>query len=211
MALPFAAHQGDLSCDPDSLHRSLRPHSYFKDEEDSSPPAGGNFYSLNEFKHHKCRVASMGTFNPPGPQGLESMIVLNEHHFNKWNMFTVTGHNNLKTIKELQNMPNIMIKSADKGRAIFVQSREQYLQEWLRQLADTKFYMKQALDTTDTYKTIINEFLTIMYENCEIDFSVYNYLLNKDCRTPIRYLLQTPARKHLASDCRHYFTLHDNP
>ena len=28
-----------------------------------------------------------------------------------------------------------------------------------------------------------------MHENGEIDFSVYDYLLNKDCRTPILYLL----------------------
>ena len=52
-------------------------------------------------------------------------------------------------------MPNIVIKSADKGGAVVIQSREQYLQESLRQLADPKFYTKQELDTTDTDKNTI--------------------------------------------------------
>ena len=139
---PGEPRSGDLRCDLDSLHRKLRLQSYFKDEEDSFPPAGGNFYSLDEFKHHKFRVAS--TFNPPNPPALESMNVLNEHDFNNRDMFTITGHNNLavrecKALKELQNMSNIMIKSADKGGAIIVQSREQYFQGALRQLTYTKF------------------------------------------------------------------------
>ena len=46
---PGEPSSGDLRCDLDSLHIRLRLHSYFKDEEDSSPPAGGDFYSLDEF------------------------------------------------------------------------------------------------------------------------------------------------------------------
>ena len=77
------------------------------------------------------------TFNPPGPSALESMIVLNEHDLNNRDVFTATGHNNLivgghKALKELQNLSNIVIKSANKGGAIVVQSREQYIQEGLR-------------------------------------------------------------------------------
>ena len=130
----------DLRCDLDSLHWRLRLHSYFKDKEDSHlPPEGGNYHSLDESFHSKCRVAS--TFNPPGPLALESMIVFNEHNFNNRDVFTATGQNNLtvgehKALKELQNLSNI------KG-AIVVQSREQYLKEGLRQLADSKFCTKQ--------------------------------------------------------------------
>ena len=112
--------------------------------------------------------------NPPGPLVNDRTQQTRLQHRD---VFTVTGHNNLtvgerKALKELQNMASIVIKSANKGRTIVVQLREQYLQEELRQLADTKFYTKEKLDTTDTHKTTINEFLTTMYENSEIDFTV---------------------------------------
>ena len=48
--------------------------------------------------------------------------------------------------------------------------------------------MKQELDTTDTHKSTINEFLSTMYHNGEIDFSGYDCLLNIECRIPILYL-----------------------
>ena len=75
------------------------------------------------------------------------MIVLNEHDFNNRDVLSATGQNNLtvgecKALKELQNLSNIVIKSADKSRLIVVQSREQYLKEGLRQLTDTTFYTK---------------------------------------------------------------------
>ena len=43
---PGEPRPGDLLA---SLHRRLRRHSHFKDEEDFLPPEGGNFYSLDEF------------------------------------------------------------------------------------------------------------------------------------------------------------------
>ena len=82
-----------------------------------------------------------------------------------------------------------MIKSANKGGAIVVQSREQYLKKGLRQLTNTKFYLQQELDTTNTHKNTINSFLTTMFDKGEIDVSVYEYLRIKECRTPILYLL----------------------
>ena len=67
--------------------------------------------------------------------------------------------------------------------------RTKYIQEGLIQLTDPKFYTQKELNTTDTRKNTINEFLTTMYQNSEIDFSVYDYLLNTECRRPILYLL----------------------
>ena len=72
----------------------------------------------------------------------------------------------------------------------------------IRQLADSKFYMKQEFDATDTHKNTINVFLITMYQNGEIDFSVYDYLLNKECRTPNLYLL--PQRENATSWQTHH-------
>ena len=48
-------------------------------------------------------------------------------------------------------MPYIVIKSANKGGVVVVQSTEQYLKEGLRQLANERFYKKQEFDTTLTH------------------------------------------------------------
>ena len=47
---------------------------------------------------------------------------------------------------ELSNMKDLILKSADKGRPIVVQSRTDNLAEGYRQLADTKFYKKMEED-----------------------------------------------------------------
>ena len=87
-------------------------------------------------------------------------------------------------------MPNIVIKSADKGVTVVIPSREQYLKEGRRQLAHSKFYKKQeSFDTTLTNMNTINEFINTLFVNSEIDSSLYEYLLNKECWTPILYLL----------------------
>ena len=190
---PREPNPGDLRSDLDSLHRRLRLHSYFLDEEDPSPspPIEGNYHSLSEFEHRKFKLAS--TFNPTGPPALESMITLNEHDFNNRDLFFSSGNNLTKgertALRELQNMEDIIIKSADKGGMIVLQPRDQYLTEGLRQLSDPKFYKKLDTDPTQQHMQEINDFLFSMLNNSEIDITVYNYLYNKDCRTPIFYML----------------------
>ena len=176
----------------------LRLHSYFKDKEDPYPPEGENYYSLNEFQYHKFRVVS--NFNPPCPLALESMILLSKHDFNNRDVFAASGRNNLtveerKALKELQNMPNIVIKSTDKGGAI-VSNHENntYKRASDSSLIPSSTPNKNLIPQTLT-KNTINEFLTTMYQNGEIDFSIYNYLLNKEC-----YPKSTEAKHFLHAD-----------
>ena len=104
-----------------------------------------------------------------------TMILLNKHDFNNRDVFTVSGRDNptvgdRRALKQLQNMPNIVIKAADKGGTIVVQSGQQYLEEGLRQLVDPKFYIKQAHNTMEIQQNQINDFITTMFQNGEIDF-----------------------------------------
>ena len=110
------------------------------------------------------------TFNPVGPHTLELMILLNTHEFNNRPMFAMTGHYNLstgerRTITELQQMDLIVFKSADKGRAVIVQSREQYLIEGYRILADPKVYSKLDADLTEKHRLETDSFLFSMLQN----------------------------------------------
>ena len=79
-------------------------------------------------------------------------------------------------------MPTIIIKVVANVGGIVVQSRQQYLDEGLRQLADPKFYIKQEYDTCTTEtQNPNNDFLATVLQKGEIDCSVYDYLINKEC------------------------------
>ena len=190
--VPKEPKPGDLRTDLDRLHRRLRLHSFFKDDEELEITEGGNLYSLSEFKHLKFKPASK--FNPVGPAGLESMITLNEFEFNNRPNYEPAFFDNLNkgeriALNELKTMKDVIFKSADKGRSVVIQSRTQYLDEGYRQLSDTKFYTKQTLDLTEKHRLEIESFLFSMLNNQEIDISVYDYLTQKECRTSVLYLL----------------------
>ena len=82
----------------------------------------------------------------------------------------MTGHYNLLTgerraLKELQKMNDVVFKSADKSRAVIVQSQEQYLMEGHRQLADSNVYSKLDEDLRENHRSEINSFLFSMLQN----------------------------------------------
>ena len=71
-------------------------------------------------------------------------------------MFAASDRDNLpvgemRALKQLQNMPNIIIEAANKGGAMVVLSRQQYLEQGFWQLTDPKFYTKH--DTTELHQT----------------------------------------------------------
>ena len=53
---------------------------------------------------------------------------------------TNLSQNELKALQELRSNPNIVIKPADKGGAIVLMNKQDYLNEGLRQLNDPQFY-----------------------------------------------------------------------
>ena len=191
---PSPPNPGDLRTDLDSLHRRLRLHSFFnKDDDDPSPPViNGNFNSTSEFEHPKFKLPS--TFNPIGPPNLETFITLNEFDFNNRPIFGHSGYSNLNkgeqiALKQLMNRKDLIFKNADKGRALIVQSREQYLAQGYELLNDKKFYQKLDHNPTMEYMEEINSFLNTMHTNGEISSDVYEFLFNKECRTSILYYL----------------------
>ena len=149
-------------------------------------------HNTTEFDHYKFKLASK--FNPTGPPTCESFITLNEHDFNNRPSHVESGYNNLTegerlALKQLQNDKSIIIKAADKGRSVIVQSLEQYLSEGYRQLEDKKFYQNLDHNPTESFSKEINEFLLEMLNQGEISPSVYDYLFNKECRTSVLFYL----------------------
>jgi hypothetical protein len=69
--------------------------------------------------------------------------------------------------KELKERDDIVIKSADKGSAIVVMDKVDYLEEANRQLMEERFYKKLDSDPTEEFSTKITQELKIM--KVEID------------------------------------------
>ena len=56
-----------------------------------------------------------------------------------------------KALKDLQKRDDIIIKEADKGSAVVVMNKEDYLAETGRQLGDTSFYQKLEKELTPPF------------------------------------------------------------
>ena len=112
-----------------------------------------NFFSTIEFKCNKFKLAS--TFNPPRPPALETFITLNEFDLNNRLNFRHSDIDNLtagerKALLKVRKMDDIIIKQANKGKLVVVQSKQQYLEESYRQRSDTKFYKPLEQGLTET-------------------------------------------------------------
>ena len=89
----------------------------------------------------------------------------------------------------LQNNQHIVVKPADKGSAIVIMNRTDYITEATRQLSDNKFYTKIPMDLTGLHIDKMTQTLSTMLRNDEIAQSVYCSLVPKDCKTPAFYFL----------------------
>jgi len=184
---PPAPDSGQLREDMDRFHNRTRQICFFNNREQNSDlttslssipiatpsdPMGTD----KPFKHMSFKSKSKWKC-PPGPPNLEAMIVCNEQNYNHRPNFRPSHRNNLtpnecNALKELCNNQDIIIKPADKGSAVVIMQREDYLKEGYKQLSDNKFYRKLEHEPTADFHKKIRNFLEDMYQNCEIDLTV---------------------------------------
>jgi hypothetical protein len=98
-----------------------------------------------------------------------------------------------QALEELQQNTSIIIKPADKGSAIVILDREQYVKEALRQLQNTEYYQPLAapiyLDTAAQIRRVVDS----MTHNKIITPKQSKYLIGDDTpRKRLFYLLQDP-------------------
>ena len=92
-------------------------------------------------------------------------------------------------LKELKNNHDIIIKPADKGSAVVLMNRDDYIKEGHRQLSDTQFYRKMNRNMTHEHNEQIKAFVDVMADRGELHPQTTNYLKNDSPRTAILYLL----------------------
>ena len=143
------------------------------------------------FSHQKFRNPS--NWNPQGPMILEFMCFQNESALENTQMNRPNRQNlrksELSALQSLRKNSDIIIKKADKGSAVVIQNRTDYISEGLRQLADTKFYRQQKNDLTTFHKLLVEQKVTDMFESKEIDKKCAEYLVIDNPRTANFYLL----------------------
>ena len=209
---PPAPNTGQLRQDMDRLHNRMRQISFFDNKESVTDLS--TFFSnatietpldpmgtFTPFKHMKFKSKSKWRC-PPGPPNLEAMIVCNEQQFDYRPNFRPNHRNNLspnetQALKELCLNKDIIIKPADKGSAVVIMQREDYLKEGYRQLSDINYYRKLDHDPTAEFHKKVMNFLEDMYQNGEIDLTVQQYLLEDTQRTSQLYILPNIHKRTL--------------
>ena len=94
-----------------------------------------------------------------------------------------------QSIKSLRNHPDIIIKPADKGSAIVILDKHNYIAEGERQLQNEQFYEETNSDLTGEVIHRVNLFVNNMLQRGQITQKTSSYLTTDIDRTQQFYLL----------------------
>ena len=182
----------DMGCiteDLSKFHLSIKRH--LAAEKFNLPTQQINQFAGAPYAHSKFKNPSR--WNPPAPAIVEHMSLLTMEEA-QTSQSTNPRKSNLSSAERtakstLANDPNIVIKKADKGSAVVIQNREDYIKEGLRQLSDRKFYRLQEDNLTEIHSKSISDAVNSMVASKEISLKTAEYLILENPRTAKFYLL----------------------
>ena len=99
------------------------------------------------------------------------------------------SHEEKKALDELARCPDIIIKPADKGGAIVILNKTDYVNEAHRQLSVSTFYKALPSDPTDDYKLVIKNVISELVQDKVIDENTARSLIPLSPAAGILYLL----------------------
>nr|XP_054761537.1 ankyrin repeat, PH and SEC7 domain containing protein secG-like [Lytechinus pictus] len=137
---PPEVEQIALSQDLSTFYRRIRLKEFFLDEPPSDPEP---FYRKSTWTPPKNRVPSLETYI----QAVSSQVCSTDTLYTR-------AHDNLpreerQALSSLKNRSDIIIKPADKGSAVVVMDRQQYIDEAMKHLNNRSHYA--LLDSDPTY------------------------------------------------------------
>ena len=174
--------------DLDTFHRSLKLWCFFQEKATNEDPNSSQLSDNDTqvdtidnqeiFSHRKFRNKS--TWTPTGPLPLETMILMNEIHLTNSQARCPQKANLSRAerlaLAELKQLRDVIIKPADKGSAVVLLNKSDYISEAKRQLDDTKFYSRVDTDLTQEHFSKVKEIISQMYTNEQIDKKCMLYL-----------------------------------
>ena len=183
------ADKAELLTDLERFSRSARLALRF--DQAVSDPSLGNSFPHEPFKHRDFKIKS--TWNPPGPTHLEHILNNIQDDIQDSEIshpkFKNLSQQQYKAISSLRSNTNIVIKEADKGSAVVIQNRNDYINEGLRQLTDQTFYTETENDLTSFHSALIKKEVQNLYTMNEISEQAFKYLTFGNERTPEFYML----------------------
>ena len=189
----LSEHHNDL----DKFHLRLKRFLHFyklpndSNVEDDTILSTSNLDPNSPFKHQKFKNPS--DWIPPPVSNLENFITKNHLDLSDSvipkNKFNNISRQERLAIKQLSTDSTIVIKQADKGGAVVLMNRDDYIKEGIRQLSDSKFYIQTPNDLTQEHYQAIETKCNDMLMREEIDLSCYDYLTHTPIRTAQFYML----------------------
>ena len=186
-----------------TLHRRLRLLAFYEEnplEAFKIPRPNNSLVTVatnrpNNLPFKDSKFKNKSTWRGPiGPANLEAFIASNLVDYNNRPAYKAPDKKNLtrqeaNCIKGLKNDTSIVIKPADKGAAIVIMNRSDYLKEGYKQLTDPTFYRHVDEDLSEKHMNEISLRIESMFQDGEIDESVKLYLIGKTHKTARFYLL----------------------
>jgi len=199
---PSAVDLSTARQDLDKFHRSLRLFCHFSKQNaplDQSSNSTATNHTIPiaptdlETDKFTRTFRKKSTWTPMGPIPLESIITLNEIHLSNLEIES-TQKDNLTpkerlALTELLKLSNVVIKPADKGSAVVLMNKSDYVSEAEKQLSDTKFYIQQDTDLTTYHMTEVKKVITDMFRFKYIDEKCKEYLSDFLVKTARFYML----------------------
>lgn len=209
--IPAIGHNKDfkLQCKHDiqQYHRRIKLAIHYGEKSDAEPQP---FTPKSEWSPPLGQL----------PQEVSTLVKADYEYFN--NHFHI-GHvkpnlnvDEIKALKELKENKSIILKPADKGSAVIILDRDQYLQEGYRQLNDKTYYSKLKkpiyLDTLPIVEKVINNLHQKKFINLKQKTYLLGsaeprgrlfYLLPKIHKDPAKWSVpfQVPPGRPIVSDC----------
>ena len=171
--------------DIQKFHISIKRHLAIGKLPSYTQDATERINSSTPFGNQKFRNPSK--WNPPSPAIVEHMALLNESAILKSEPHKLTKRNltsaEYKAKTSLTKNDSIVIKKADKGSAVVVQNKSDYISEGLRQLSDRNFYRLQEENLTNIHNSQIRTAVDGMVTTKEITLKTADYLVLDNPRT----------------------------
>ena len=116
-----------------------------------------------------------------------------------------------EALKSLKSNKDIIIKKADKGSAVVIQNRTDYINGSLKQINDSNFYLEQKEDLTKAHTHKVQSLVQQMVTHKEISQKCADYLLIESPRTANFYLLPKIHKGKLPPPGRPIVSANDCP
>ena len=95
--------------------------------------------------------------------------IVSSRNYRRCTTITNLSQEEQQALRDLRRRSDIVVKPADKGVAVFVWSRDLYVQEANRQLSDNRFYDQRLdRDPTQDYQKIVKDTVNDMIATCAL-------------------------------------------